>query len=146
MKKLLSLILFMVMFLVGGVCFADVLTLNQTQQEATPTVVSLDWRHVNINLVDKKVVIIYRKLNSLGREIPMTNGRVNRTWTCQNMTDDPDTPENEASTCWTDVFMFEIKTQHAGMTIGRGLRDLLKNKMKNDTDVIDPGNDGTFND
>ena len=127
---------------------ADVLVLNSPQTEVSPIVISLDWRRITLDLgnQDNVLTVQYFKLNAAGQRIPMSNGAVRRTWICRDMVDNPETTEDETSTCWSDVFMFNIRTQDVGSPIGRGLRQLIFNQMKNDPDVINPGNDGSFDD
>jgi hypothetical protein len=146
MKKII-LAMFVLVFL-AGFAHADKLTLNSSQTAVSPITTVLDWRNVNIDLSNRNniLTVIYFKLNAAGQRIPMENGKVRRTWICRNKADDSETPADESSTCWTDVFMFAIRTQDVGTSIGRGLRQLILNQMKQDPTVFDAGNDGTFDD
>ena len=142
--------LIIVLCIIGlaGLSYADKLTLNAPQTEVSPIVTEVDWRNINLNIGnrDNVMTLHYFKLNAAGQRIPMTNGKVRRTWICRNIADDPVTQVDETSTCWDDIFMFEIRTQDVGTPIGRGFRALIWNQMKNDPTVIDVGNDGTFDD
>ena len=146
MKKLILMVL--VSFVLSGIAYADVLTLTSPQEEVSPVVVSIDWRNINLDIANRNNVltVTYFKLNAAGQRVPKADGTVRRTWSCANATDDPNTAVDEASTCWSDVFMFEIRAQDVGSPIGRGLRTLILNKMKSDPTVFDSGNDGTFDD
>ena len=128
--------------------YADTLTLTNPQTEVSPIATEVDWRNINLNIGnrDNVMTLQYFLLNAAGQRIPMNNGAVRRTWTCRNIFDDPETQQDETSTCWDDIFMFEIRTQDVGTPIGRGFRALIWNQMKNDPTVIDVGNDGTFDD
>ena len=136
------------LFIMVGIAKADKLTLNAPQTEVSPIVTEVDWRNINLNIAnrDNVMTLNYFLLNAVGQRIPMTNGNVRRTWICRNIADDPVTQVDETSTCWDDIFMFEIRTQDVGTPIGRGFRALIWNQMKNDPTVIDVGNDGTFDD
>ena len=125
MKTLIfSLILAMSTF-----CYADEYILDTPETEISPITVRYDWQNVNIDLANNILTIFYNKLNDTGQAIPKPNGRTRRVWACQNRADDPETPEDETETCWSDVFMFAIRTQDVGTPIGRGLRMLIKNQM-----------------
>ena len=146
MKQLIIIICILGLF---GVAHADKLTLTNPQAEVSPIVVQVDWRNIGLNIAnrDNVMTLHYFQLNAAGQRIPMTNGKVRRTWMCRNIADDPETQEDETSTCWSAVFMYLIRCpQDAGTPIGRGLRTLIWNQMKNDPTVIDPGNDGSFDD
>ena len=107
--------------------YADKLILNTPQTEVSPIVVEVDWRNINLNIGnrDNVMTLHYFKLNAAGQRIPMTNGNVRRTWICRNIADDPDTGEDETSTCWSDIFMYAIRCpQDEGIFIGRGFRTL----------------------
>jgi len=141
MKKLLIIVLSALLF--AAVSWADEITLNNPEALAPPTAVKIDFRQIKINLNPNWLELDFRFLDVNGEEILGPNGRTQRLWRCQNMIDNPTTPENEASTCFTDLFMFVIRAQDVGTPIGRGLRNLIWNKMK--SDVLSGGNDGTFN-
>ena len=129
--------------------YADKLTLSTPQTEVSPITTEVDWRNIGLNVGnrDNVMTLHYFKLNAAGQRIPMTNGKVRRTWICRNIADDPGTTVDETSTCWSDVFMYAIRCpQDDGTFIGRGFRTLIWNQMKNDPTVIDAGNDGSFDD
>jgi len=141
MKKLLIIVLSTSLFSV--VSWADEITLNNPEALAPPTAVAIDFRQIKINLNPNWLELDFRFLDSDGEEILAENGRTQRLWRCQNMADNPMTPENETSTCFSDIFMFAIRAQDVGTPIGRGLRNLIWNRMK--LDILTGGNDGTFN-
>jgi len=146
MKKLFFALFGLLVF--TGIANADKLTLVSPQTEVSPIVVDLDWRNINLDISNRNniLTVTYFKLNASGQRIPLADGTVRRTWVCKNIVDNPETPQDETSTCWSDIFMFSIRAQDVGTPIGRGLRQLILNKMKNDPTVFEPGNSGAFDD
>ena len=145
-------------------CLADDITLNQPEN-VTPTTFSkiADWRISNAEEDKEELVITYRRKDASGNIIinheTNRNGYMN--WYCRNTyqgnnedcigPDDPwlccDGPASgtcpeQVGTCFSDVFNFSIRTQDVGTSIGRGLKLLIWNRMKQD--VLTGGNDGTF--
>jgi len=139
MKKLFILFVLVLFF---GISNADEYTLDTPQPEVVPETVKFDWDDIFIRLSQKTMILYYSKVNVDGKSIPNSWGKTRREWTCRNMTDDPETPEDETDTCWSDVFMFTIRSQDVGTPIGRGLRQLIVNEMKADGVL----GTGTFND
>lgn len=95
----------------------------------------------------------------------MKNGRIVHTWTVQNIPDDPETDSSlcvdvndpwpcctgpgtgdcdESNPEFSNIFLFQIRSQDVGTPIGRGLRNLIWHRMKDD--VLTEGNDGSFGD
>lgn len=143
-------------------CFgqAQVLKLNLSEQLAVPTATKLDFRKVTIDVTNKQLDVIYRFLDAAGRDIPNPGTvDVDRKWSCydrdnQNLactgagapyeccTGEGTGTCSTGSTCFTDTFLFTIRSQDVGTRIGKGLRALIWNKMK--SAVLTSGNDATL--
>ena len=138
MKKLFILFILVVF----SIANADDYTLDVPAPEVVPTVIKYDWDDIRINLNRKRLTLYYSKVNADGKSIPDINGKTRRQWNCQDIADDPETSEDETNTCWTNIFMYSIRTQDAGTSIGRGFRLLIRNQMMADGTL----GAGTFND
>jgi len=136
---------FVIVFLMFCLCqitWADEITLTSPETLSSPTAAKIGgWIVTKIDATNKVLQVQYRWLGTENNVIHLNSVNPWYTWTCRDIVDDPETPENEASTCFSDVFGFQIRAQDVGTKIGVGLRTLIWNKFK--TSVI-PGNDGTF--
>lgn len=163
MKKIVLYIL--AFFIMAGVSLADEVTLNSTETIDTPIAAKIYWYVDYINVTDKTMKIKYRWLTSDGVSIrDKDSSNSSHIWTCVDTPDKyPDWnnvdctaagvpfscctgPQagtcNDPSTCFTDVFKFNIRAIDVGTPIGIGLRTLIWNQMKGE--ILTPGNDGAF--
>lgn len=147
MKSIIPILL--VLFAVS-IVHADILTLNTSENEVTPSVSSIELAEVFIDLEGRnnELTVYYYKLNSEGKRIPDPDTlRTRRLWKCRNYADNPDTPEDESDPCFSDIFLFVVRNADVGTPIGRGLRQLIWNRMKKDLKVVKTkDNDGSFDD
>lgn len=156
-------VLFLAVFLIPGLCFADSITLDSNQALSPSTAAQIsDWEITKINAKSKTMVIRYRWRDETGKIVYMGQGRTGwQTWRCRDIqqgdndncvdVDDPwdcctgpgtGTCPEDVDTCFSDVFGFTIRSQDVGTGIGLGLRALIWNQMKQD--ILTGGNDGTF--
>jgi len=160
MKKIIIIFILILSF---GYVNAERVTLDQPEALTPTTSSMLNWR---ISLVDAKNKILkvqYQWLDATGQRISF-NRQAWSTWTCRDVADTnpeenntectaADTPYtcctgvdtgtcDEAITCFSDIFGFQIRAQDVGTGIGIGLRTLIWNQMK--SDVLTVGNDGVF--
>ena len=161
MKKLIVVLLGLFMF--PCLVLADSITLDSPE-----TIVPLTWDRItdwSIERIDPAVdtlIVKYRRRNG---EVIVFDSSCDRNgykkWYCRNLSQgnnedctDVDVPwdcctgvgtgtcPEAISTCFNDVFGFQIRQQDVGTGIGQGLKLLIWNTMKND--VLTGGNDGTF--
>lgn len=146
---------------------AEEITLNTPETLEVPVAHKLNWTEVTLKRDRRQLIVRYQYLDASDSPIRRTRGEVNYNWVCQDVEDDPATDNaqctmdrfpwecctgpgtgncDETDTCFSDIFQFEIRAQDVGLMIGKGLRDLIWNKMKTDPSVISPGNDGSFGD
>jgi len=161
MKKLFV-VLFLVIFL-AECAFADTAILNDPEQMAPPEATWITFKNVFIDLESKTIVVRYAYGNESGAILK--DGRIVHTWVVRNIPDNPETdvtncigPGDPYSCCtgvgtgncdetnpeFNNLFLFVIRSQDVGRAIGRGLRDLIWHRMKDD--ILSEGNDGSFGD
>lgn len=138
MKKLFLVCLILVSWL--GLAFADSITLTSPEDLQEPQATKIKLRKVEINMEPRYMVVHYSWATATS-DLRLSQ-RLVQTWICQDREDDPGTPEDETSTCFTDVFKFSIRTQDVGTMVGIALRDLVWFYMKQD--ILSGGNDGSF--
>ena len=141
MKKLMMIILALV--LIPAFASAESITLSDDQALTVTTFKKItDWEITRIN-EDKKIMVVkYRRARADGSTVNLDGTRgAWKFWTCADTVDNPETPEDETSTCFADVFGFVIRTQDAGTTMGGGLKQLIKIRFLAD---VAPGNTGGF--
>jgi len=140
MKKIFLIILFVS---IASIAFADTITLNLPETIDTPTAVKIDWYIDYINAGKKLMKIKWRWVDANSNPIRHSDSSASwRTWTCTNIDDNPETPQDETDHCFSGVFSFKIRQQDVGTSIGIGLRTLMWNRMK--SDILTPGNNGAF--
>lgn len=142
MKKLV-IVLGIILLLFPISAYADRVTLNSSETLSTPVATHLDWYVDKIDAKSKELIVRYRWLDASGTPIMLSGSRTQwHTWSCRDIPDDPETPGDESTTDFTDIFGFSIRQQDVGVSIGVGLRTLIWSKMKGD--ILTVGNDGTF--
>jgi len=134
------LVVFIVLFVSVSV-LADTVDLTQMEDLQIPQANKLQVHKIEILLPHKLVVVHYIWQND-NNQIAITGKKMQR-WLCRNTLDDPETTGvDETDLCWDNIFLFSIRAQDVGTPIGKGLRDLLWNEMKQD--ILSGGNDGSF--
>ena len=141
MKKLLFVCL---LILSAGVVWADMVTLTTPESVASPVAPKIEFNVAEINAATKTIRVQYRWINPDGTPIVLNNRAGWLSWYGRDINDDPETPQDETDTTFSDIFLFQIRAQDVGTPIGKGLRTLIWNQMKGD--ILTPGNDGTFGD
>jgi hypothetical protein len=152
MKKLF--IILLTTFLLGSFVYADSITLTQEETISVPTTQKIGGWYIDyISAAEKTMTIKYFWQDTQGEAIypkgslnPVNNVECTAAGvpdacctgvgvgTCDDLT--------IMDSCFSDVFLFEIRPQDAGTTIGLGLRTLIWNEMKQD--ILTGGNDGSF--
>lgn len=107
---------------------------------APPTATWIEWRELNINAVEKVIVVKYVWHNATS--VVPVNGKVEQTYIIQNIPDNPATPEDESNPEYNEVIGFVIRAQDAGKKLGVALQTLIWSKMKGA--ILAAGNDGTI--
>lgn len=139
---------------------AERVILDSPQAIAAPTASEMEWFVDDLDSENRIVRVRYRWLQDDGMYIPL--GRKGwQYWICKDI---KTTGENAMclaagdpwecctgvgegdcdgydSTCFTDIFGFQIRSQDVGTKIGVGLRTLIWNQFKQD---ILPTNNGSF--
>lgn len=139
MKKIVFLIAGL--SIIAGLVFAETITLN-SNETFSKVATQIKFRSVTIDNDAKTLKVRYSWRDADGNNITPAAGGHIMTWTCADSADNPDTPEDETDTCFSDTFGFAIRSQDVGTKLGIGLRTLIWSKMKQD--VLTAGNDGTF--
>jgi hypothetical protein len=163
MNKLL--VVFMGLFLLVSVSWADVLVLDTPQQVASPMAYKVEVDIQGFDAKENLIQVRHRWLDENGVWIPVT-GSDSRGWVTFNCKNVPVPGENAAcldvgdpweccdglgtgscdellDTCFSDVFRFKVRQQDVGTSIGAGLRTLMMNKWKS---KYLPDNSGEFED
>jgi hypothetical protein len=106
---------------------ASAFTLALPEPLSPPTATQLSIDRIVISETRRSLIVEYRFLAADGTVIYLPSGRgVARSWTCEDRTEGP------ASTCFSDVFEFQIRAQDVGKKIGTGLWQLIWARMKAD--------------
>jgi hypothetical protein len=167
MKKLF--IILLTTFLLGSFVYADSITLTQEETISVPTTQKIGGWYIDyISAAEKTMTIKYFWQDAQGEAIyPKGSRTIWQSWDCKDRSADLNPVNNVQCTaagvpdacctgvgvgtcddltimdsCFSDVFLFEIRPQDAGTTIGLGLRTLTWNEMKKD--ILTGGNDGSF--
>ena len=135
-------VLIFLMIIIPMAVSADMITLNADDVETKPATEKINLLKIQINLPAKVMRIAYQRLDENLAPIRDNYGEEIRIWTCRNHADDPETPGDEFSTCFNDVFGFDIRSQDVGTALGLGLRNLIWNQMKQD--ILITATDGSF--
>lgn len=148
MKKFALAVVFV--FLLAGLSFAQTGELDPDVTLSVPVATHIQIRNIQIKPSDKVMVVNYRWLGTNGQPIQIRGYAIwDLTWTCQDIPGfDPAnctgvgvpheccTGVGTGSGCpvavtdFTDIFGFVIRQQDVGTKLGKGLRDLLVNKMR----------------
>ena len=133
-------IYFLIVLFVSTSAFGFTLTLPEPISPPIATGISIE--KISIDENRKMLSVEYKFISADGSQIYLPSGRgFNRQWVCADTASDEGTP---TSTCFTDVFGFQIRQADVGKKIGAGLWQLIWNKMKLDVlkvsgnDIITP--------
>jgi len=158
-------ILFFALLWLGfcGIATADMVTLQSGETIISdPTAQHLEWYVSRIDANKKLLIVHYRWTNADGSSAAYVGRTPWKQWTCRDIevpgsndecvgAGDPypcctgegtGTCDDMQDTCFSDIFLFQVRSQDVGTAIGKGLRTLIWNKFKQD--VLSQGNEGTF--
>ena len=142
-KTMKKLIVVLAVIFVPFLAMADDILLDADQALTVTTYRRItDWEITRINEDQQILIVKYRRAKADGTTVNLDGSRgAWKFWTCENMADNPETPEDETSTCFSDIFGFNIRAQDVGTSIGGGLKQLIRIRMLAD---IAPGNTGDW--
>ena len=140
MKMILCLYAVLVALIVSTSAFGFTLTLPEPI--SSPVATQLSIEKISIDENRKILSVEYKFIAADGSQIYLPSGRgFNRQWVCADTTNEQGTP---TSTCFTEVFGFQIRQADVGKKIGTGLWQLIWSKMKLDilkvsgNDIVTP--------
>jgi len=144
-----------------GMAYADTVTLNNTEEMFPPSATQIEFKRILIDLNAHHMIVWYSWRDSGG--VIQKDGKIIHTWSIGNISDDPETDNalcvgegdpwpcctgagtgecDESDPAFNNLFLFQVRQQDVGTPIGRGLRNLIWSRMKND--ILSEGNDGSF--